>query len=784
MRCWNRKIGIAAAAGAFALGTSVRAGVTTYMALGDSITEGKFVGDGGYRQDLQNLLAAGGYSYNFVGQEDDGNPANYTGYSIGMADPNHEGFASFRIDELLNGGTEDGHTAPPIGTTLAQYQPNVVLLMIGTNDILQSYYTSTAPSRLDSLVNAIVTDDAGVTLVLAGITPLGKDEAAFDTAAQTYNAAIPGIVSKYDAMGDNVIFADMHSALNNSTDLGSDGVHPSASGYSKMANVWYQALTTSTLTGPPTTGPGLSFSSATFRADTQNYSLGWSFSTGSNPVTVTALSYINDGSNATHSVGIYVDSTHQPVATGTVSVGANANAGTFSSVALNTPVTLLANTTYDIEGTEQGVGYYVNAQNVSVNPGVTYLSSNYAVSSTLAPPTNAYPLNNPGNFGPNFIVASNSGSRWAPDAAGDWNSASNWNNGVVPNAAGAEADFFGAISSTHTIYSDTPVTVGLINFDNANQYVLAGAGPLTLQASSGNAQIIAEQGSQSIEMPVTAQSNLTINVFQGATLSVANSFTVASGYTITQIGPGALNYPGGITLQSGSQFKFATSSANALSVANTAVASVTGTESVLSVSSLEIAAGGTLDVQNNEVIISYASGQDPISTVKSLLASGYNGGAWNGTGIISSTAAQNGHYSLGYADGADGVVPGLSSGQIEIKYALYGDILLQGNVNGADFAILAAHFAKNVTGGWEQGDLNGDGVVNGSDFSLLAANFGKSASGAAIELPQSQWSALDAFAAAHGLLADLPEPASAAFMLLCGGGLLSRRKTRVRKLSE
>ena len=59
----------------------------------------------------------------------------------------------------------------------------------------------------------------------------------------------------------------------------------------------------------------------------------------------------------------------------------------------------------------------------------------------------------------------------------------------------------------------------------------------------------------------------------------------------------------------------------------------------------------------------------------------------------------NSHYGLGYADGADGVVSGLASGQIEVEYTLYGDANLDGVVNGTDFGILAANFGQQVTVG-------------------------------------------------------------------------------------
>ena len=143
----------------------------------------------------------------------------------------------------------------------------------------------------------------------------------------------------------------------------------------------------------------------------------------------------------------------------------------------------------------------------------------------------------------------------------------------------------------------------------------------------------------------------------------------------------------------------------------------------------------------------------------------------------------NKHYGLGYADGADmngssPLVVGLGAGNIEVKYTLYGDANLDGVVNGTDFGILAAHFGDQVTA-WDEGDFNYDGVVNGTDFGALAANFGQQANGTAVELPAADYAALDAFAAANGLMADVPEPASAGLLLAAGLGVLARRRRSV-----
>ena len=165
------------------------------------------------------------------------------------------------------------------------------------------------------------------------------------------------------------------------------------------------------------------------------------------------------------------------------------------------------------------------------------------------------------------------------------------------------------------------------------------------------------------------------------------------------------------------------------------------------------------------------------------VASGYNGGAWNGPGIISTAARvpTNGlRYGLGYADGADGIVSGLTSGQIEVKYTLLGDANLDGVVNALDFSIVAANFNQPVTG-WDQGDFNYDGIVNAADFTDLAANFNQSVSGA--DVSAGDVAALDAFAAANGIsLANVPEPASVGLLMFGAVGVLARRYRRDRSL--
>jgi hypothetical protein len=135
-------------------------------------------------------------------------------------------------------------------------------------------------------------------------------------------------------------------------------------------------------------------------------------------------------------------------------------------------------------------------------------------------------------------------------------------------------------------------------------------------------------------------------------------------------------------------------------------------------------AGTTLDVGRSTVFVSYSSA-DPIAAIQSYLKNGYNSGAWNGaptasTGVITSLAASanpNHTTAIGYADFADGQGINTVSNTIELKYTLYGDANLDGQVNSTDLQILL--FSLNRAGAWDQGDFNYDAQVNSADLQAL-----------------------------------------------------------------
>jgi lysophospholipase L1-like esterase len=217
------------------------------MPLGDSITEGWMAslidhpeGDiGGYRGPLYSKLTAAGYNVQFVGSNN-----SFPG-ALPANEIHHEGHSGWMI-AAGTAGTEwrDGltnHISTWLGPSGAD--PDVILLMVGANDVWLNYNLSTASTRLSTLISMISSKTTGLKpnakLIVAQISPF--NDTTIDGRAAAYNVVVASVVASHRAAGENVSLVDMHSALSRYTDL-SDVVHPNVAGYNKIADVWFQGI--------------------------------------------------------------------------------------------------------------------------------------------------------------------------------------------------------------------------------------------------------------------------------------------------------------------------------------------------------------------------------------------------------------------------------------------------------------------------------------------------------------------------------------------------------------
>jgi autotransporter-associated beta strand protein len=392
-------------------------------------------------------------------------------------------------------------------------------------------------------------------------------------------------------------------------------------------------------------------------------------------------------------------------------------------------------------------GKYIGPGQVGIMPqgNVDWMSYHYYDGTNNGAPTYALQqLYWTNNSWPTLTTPTAEGLTWDnATARGDgatWDVAANQNwqdtgGPAVYNESDA-VDFNDANNGNYAVTLNTTVNPGSVVFNNSTgNYTVTGTGSISGSAS------LTKMGTGAVTLS-------TVNTYTGGTIVDAGTLVAAVA--------GAL--PNQNVTINGGTLQLATG---------------IGTTNL---PSLTIASGGALDVGNNEVILN-----DPAGTIdaaiRGYLINGYNGGAWNGTtgGAIITSATTGSRYGIGYADGADNVVTGLSSGQLEIKYTLYGDANLDGVVSGADFTILAENLGKPASA-WDQGDFNYDGVVSGADFTLLVSNLGMNANGASVQVLPADFAAIDAFAAANGLMADVPEPATASVLAIGLVAILGRRR--------
>ena len=205
--------------------------VLRIMPLGDSITRGdKSQETAGYRGPLWTNLLAAGYNVDYVGTATD-----YPGTISGM-DINHEGHSGWRLDSS-EGGNGIYEKLP--GWFAAIDDPHVILLHLGTNDAGSNNLNDM--SRTTRLLDRIFAAQPDTHVILT--TLMWRSNTNAYAHIQTYNAALPSIVSAQQAKGQLITLLDMYAALGNDpANFDTDLLHPNATGYGLMANAWLGAI--------------------------------------------------------------------------------------------------------------------------------------------------------------------------------------------------------------------------------------------------------------------------------------------------------------------------------------------------------------------------------------------------------------------------------------------------------------------------------------------------------------------------------------------------------------
>ena len=183
----------------------------------DSITFGYGSTDeNGYRSFLVDALKD--HTVDLIGEMHTGN----------MVDNHSEGRPGERINQTISFSA----------AALAQ-KPNVILVHVGSNDLVYDDDVINAPQRLMPVLERLFRDcpDALVLLSMLGPSTNSYYQARMDA----FNRVLPTVAQHFMARGLHMMVVDTGIGINVAADL-FDDLHPNDVGYKKMALAWVDAI--------------------------------------------------------------------------------------------------------------------------------------------------------------------------------------------------------------------------------------------------------------------------------------------------------------------------------------------------------------------------------------------------------------------------------------------------------------------------------------------------------------------------------------------------------------
>lgn len=211
------------------------------LALGDSLTYGVDLDLSGtnaprvaYRKTLSHDMISYFGSVVFVGNVDE--------YTTDVSDPylyRHSGYSGYVIEDVYHVQEHPG-IQPMVDDMMEKYQPDIVIMMLGTNDLGLSVMTGEIIPRWENLVRQIESQLPENGMVLCATLPPILNS----TKEPLFNEKMQARLRELALEGLKVGFADPNTPLSKDeiVYLNTDGVHFNSKGYNVIASVFTEAI--------------------------------------------------------------------------------------------------------------------------------------------------------------------------------------------------------------------------------------------------------------------------------------------------------------------------------------------------------------------------------------------------------------------------------------------------------------------------------------------------------------------------------------------------------------
>ncbi|KAA1427465.1 GDSL-type esterase/lipase family protein [Nocardioides antri] len=192
------------------------------LLVGDSVTHGS-AGDWTWRHRLHQHLTAAGVDFDFVGPSNDlyDNVAGTAG-SFAYADP------AFDTDHAAKWGMWISRIKYPIGDLVATYDPDIVVEMLGVNDLAHGVWHGAVAYEVAELVRDARAVKPTVDVVVAEATQ------HWLPGVPAFNTALDGVAGRLSTPESTVVVADTATGYDAAAHTW-DGSHPNARGEVRIA---------------------------------------------------------------------------------------------------------------------------------------------------------------------------------------------------------------------------------------------------------------------------------------------------------------------------------------------------------------------------------------------------------------------------------------------------------------------------------------------------------------------------------------------------------------------
>ena len=197
------------------------------MPLGDRVVLGTGSAPnnvGGFRDDLYLMLNSNTIPFNFVGSLNDG-------FSF---DPNHEGHPGTTVLAINQS----------LPNYLQQFRPHIVIIHLGTEELIQTGNATSIINDLTITVNTISNYSAETEIYMSTLIPNG--DFGVNINIDQLNTQIKQLVATQQAFGKNIRLVDLNEAFSSngswSIDYMSSNDFPNDLGYSIMSNNFFDII--------------------------------------------------------------------------------------------------------------------------------------------------------------------------------------------------------------------------------------------------------------------------------------------------------------------------------------------------------------------------------------------------------------------------------------------------------------------------------------------------------------------------------------------------------------